>query len=570
MKRTFLRGSVVIAILIALMVGQSVLAESQYTIIDLGTLGGTFSNAQAINDNMQIVGGSDTASGDGHAFLWENGVMTDLGTLGGLDSHASAINNLGQVIGSSQTTSGDYHAFLWENDVMTDLGTLGGSFSQQFSINDLGQVVGMSETTSGDRHAFLWENGVLIDLGTLGGNFSRAAAINNHGQIVGDSDTASGDRHAFLWKNGVMTDLGMLTDSVSCGASVINDNQQVVGSCEILSGERHAFVWENGVMTDLGVLADSVSCSPGDINEYQQVIGSCVLSSGDFHAALWMNGTVIDLGMLRDFDNFCQPLAINDQMQIVGSSGDHENWEVDHAFLWEDGSMIDLGTLGGDFATAFDINSNGQIVGFSTTSAGEYHAVLWTLPPTPTIPILDDFDREDGRLGPNWAGYKSAYRILGNQVNVQRNGPVYWKDAFGIDQQVAITLSMIDTDGFEQDLLLKVQGEYGPNWGDGVIEVLYSASENTVTVWTFLPDTLDWFSYPAISASFTDGDQFGAQALATGDVVIFKNGTEVGRVTLNSTDQRFFNAKGGHIGLWFINARNAFLDDFSGGDVAVD
>jgi len=184
-----------------------------------------------------------------------------------------------------------------------------------------------------------------------------------------------------------------------------------------------------------------------------------------------------------------------------------------------------------------------------------------------SIPVLDNFDRLDGSLGADWLGYKNAYRILNNQVDVRRDGTIYWEDAFGVNQQAAITLATVDTEGFEQDLLLKVQGEYGPNWGEGVIEVLYSAQEGTATVCTFRPDTLDWFGYPSIPVVFADGDQFGAQALVSGDVVILQNGIEIGRVTLNAADQAFFNPKGGHIGLWFINAKNAFLDDFSGGDV---
>jgi hypothetical protein len=100
-----------------------------------------------------------------------------------------------------------------------------------------------------------------------------------------------------------------------------------------------------------------------------------------------------------------------------------------------------------------------------------------------------------------------------------------------------------------------------------VIEILYSANLDSVTVWTFRPDTLKWFMYPGIPATFEDGDQFGAQALATGDVVIMKNGMEIGRVTLNAADQSFFNPRGGNIGLWFISARNAFFDDFGGGDI---
>ena len=51
--------------------------------IELGTLGGQSSLASAINEHRQIVGSSETAAGETHAFLWENGHMTDLGTLGG-------------------------------------------------------------------------------------------------------------------------------------------------------------------------------------------------------------------------------------------------------------------------------------------------------------------------------------------------------------------------------------------------------------------------------------------------------------------------------------------------------
>jgi len=88
--------------------------------IDLGTLGGTYSVANAINERGQVVGISGTAAGRFHAFMWQDGVMTDLGTLGGPDSHASAINERGQVIGAAYNASAQEHAFLWEDGVMTD------------------------------------------------------------------------------------------------------------------------------------------------------------------------------------------------------------------------------------------------------------------------------------------------------------------------------------------------------------------------------------------------------------------------------------------------------------------
>src|SRR5260370_690276 len=98
-----------------------------FTIKDLGTLGGDRSFAFAINNRGQIVGESITASGNGHAFLFEDGVMVDLGTLpGGTTSFAFGINNRGQVVGEATTASGARHAFLFDDGVMVDLGTLPG------------------------------------------------------------------------------------------------------------------------------------------------------------------------------------------------------------------------------------------------------------------------------------------------------------------------------------------------------------------------------------------------------------------------------------------------------------
>ena len=60
---------------------------------NLGTLGGKNSDAIDLNDATQVVGWSETADGNAHAFLWTPGRgMEDLGTLGGASSLAWGIS----------------------------------------------------------------------------------------------------------------------------------------------------------------------------------------------------------------------------------------------------------------------------------------------------------------------------------------------------------------------------------------------------------------------------------------------------------------------------------------------
>lgn len=91
--------------------------------IDLGTLpGGNRSTAVAVDDDLTIVGQSETAGGAFHAVRWRHGTIEDLGTLPGGDfSVASAIEG-DAVLGESTARDGLLHAFRWRHGTMTDLG----------------------------------------------------------------------------------------------------------------------------------------------------------------------------------------------------------------------------------------------------------------------------------------------------------------------------------------------------------------------------------------------------------------------------------------------------------------
>src|SRR5918995_807065 len=70
----------------------------QYHLLDVGTLGSTFSRGMAINARGEITGFS-SVMGDSslHAFIYSNGEMIDLGTLGGDFSQGLDINDNGEV-----------------------------------------------------------------------------------------------------------------------------------------------------------------------------------------------------------------------------------------------------------------------------------------------------------------------------------------------------------------------------------------------------------------------------------------------------------------------------------------
>ena len=74
--------------------------------------------------------------------------MTKMGTLGGTWSQAYAINNKGQITGLAYTKNGSAHAFIANCATcpLKDLGTFAGSTSTVwgFGINDSGVVVGQS------------------------------------------------------------------------------------------------------------------------------------------------------------------------------------------------------------------------------------------------------------------------------------------------------------------------------------------------------------------------------------------------------------------------------------------
>lgn len=348
--------------------------QSHYSVTDLGTLGGSFSEAVGIS-NSGSMAGSSAITGDVavNAAFWQNGVITDLGTLGGPNSAAPEAepqpNERGEVAGASDTSTPDPNGedfcffgthliclpFIWEKGVLTALPTLGGNNGEAWQINNRGQVIGAAENATQDPNCtvftlevepVIWERGQIQELPTLSGDLDGVAlAINDRGQSVGISTNCPTElfvypSHAVLWtrspgKVGVI-DLGNLGSTLFNIAFGINNRGQVVGQSG-LTGDMafHAFLWQDGAMTDLGTLPGDVVSWAETINSKDQAVGTSFDASGNPHPFVWQNGVMSDLNALIPPDSpwlLLEALGNNDRGQIVGYGLRTDIGEV-HAYV---------------------------------------------------------------------------------------------------------------------------------------------------------------------------------------------------------------------------------------------
>jgi uncharacterized membrane protein len=366
--------------------------------------------------------------------------VTDLGTLGGAYSYSYAINNAGAIAGGAATPSQvdgiGQTAFVWYHGSIASLGTLGGADcpmcnSENAAVSMAGASVVLSETATPDPNgedfcgfgthrqclAGVWRNGGLKALPALaGGHNSQAYFINKQGQAVGFSETGVADANCAMpyqifrfegvkWDaNGIPRPLRPLPGDTISFALGINDAGQAVGVSGLCSNTTfppntppsgpHAVLWDaNGNPTVIDSLPGAVGNNvAGTINNLGDVAGTQGLADGTIHSFLWDKTTGLkDLMMPGTFVTVvpcCH--SINESRQITGFAV-NENGPV--GFVWQNGAFTDLNTVlaAGSpwfiFNTA-SINSAGQIsaTGFNFNT-GEVHAVLLSPLPANGAPL---------------------------------------------------------------------------------------------------------------------------------------------------------------------------------------
>ncbi|WP_084728881.1 hypothetical protein [Streptacidiphilus neutrinimicus] len=353
--------------------------SAQYTVQDLGTLGGTSSTATAIDDRT-VVGSSQT-SGDPaeHAFAYDlrRHTMTDLGTLGGSSQATGVAGNF--VVGTSDLgNGGPTHGFAYDlrTHHLADLGTLGGSTTTVTGLS--GHTVVGTSSLPGDQvsHAFAYDlrTDTMTDLGSLAGatGGSTAAAVSG-AIVVGDSSLPNAPgTHGFAYdlRTGTMTDLGTLGGTSSTANDV--SGSVVVGQSRTAGNGYSGYAYDlrTGTRTDLGF-----HLLTGELVSGNTAVGGDSELSTTFDLTTHATRTVGPGSGVTQVDQISGNLMVGDDFAPNSL-----------AFLArvDTGDFTYLPALGGLNSSAAQVNCDGVVAGSAALAPaapvnanGPFHAVVW-------------------------------------------------------------------------------------------------------------------------------------------------------------------------------------------------
>lgn len=327
---------------------------SSIAVTDLGTLGGTTSEAYSLNtpsvgNRLLIVGRSFDKAGTQHAAYWYVNMATGARQAGALpapagdvQSWAAGVNQSEAVVGGTLNTVGglgvpvEWAASSWSP---TFLNLNGGNYGTAQGINGTAQIVGyFGDFSRSDLiYGALWEGNALTQITGFGGRVTQAFDVNSAGVAVGGSQYLGSEQyHAFVWtKPGPVVPLPDAGYSGS-RAWAINDAGVIVGDVYTVgtNGSSRAVRWLpsatiGGAYTieDLG-LANSDAL---DINNAGEIVGQYNPLSSTIKAFYWLNGNLKDLPLLT-------PIR-GGGARSINESGDVAGWNrlpnsYQHAVLW--------------------------------------------------------------------------------------------------------------------------------------------------------------------------------------------------------------------------------------------
>ncbi len=196
----------------------------------------------AINDNGQVAG----QNADGVAFRWTNGEFTPLGTLGGSESFANDINNAGTVVGWSLDSEGKKKAFKY-TDSLVNLDATTDLEGTAEAINNRDEIVGW-RTKEGRFTSVIWDQFRPNGKNIFTAQNHIALGINDIGTVVGLTMREDGRPDEGYYWNTFQSTADFISE---IGSSYfpyggINDNNISAGQQSVIDGYYNAKYYKLG------------------------------------------------------------------------------------------------------------------------------------------------------------------------------------------------------------------------------------------------------------------------------------------------------------------------------------
>jgi probable HAF family extracellular repeat protein len=279
--------------------GPATYFSSSYTMNNLGTLGGSYSQANGINNNDVIVGTSELSNYTNHAFaarlesriFWIGFTpfifyfyeMYDLDAGLGATTQAYAINDNDLIAGQEFRGDGSSYPVLYQFDRSTDTVTwkagLGSPYSDYpynsaaLAVNNANVAVGYFNSAY-HSVACLWDQYGAQDLNncvssSLGWRLYTAQGINANGQILCNG-VSGGLTHAFLLSPIALASLNLHSASVVGGNSVtgtVSLNHPAVSATTVtLTSANAAATVPYSVTIPAGALSANFTITTGGVS----------------------------------------------------------------------------------------------------------------------------------------------------------------------------------------------------------------------------------------------------------------------------------------------------------------
>ena len=263
---------------------------------------------------------------------------------------------------------------------------------------------------------------------------------------------------------------------------------------------------------------------------------------------------------------------------------------------WADGHIdvtVPTGTAAGVHQLSIKASN-----GMSTVNGLTFHVFSGATATVSPFPVnaspLDDFTNRI-LLGSNWGSNGGGILVTNNpgtdndylRIRSGNGTSNAWWTAGAVpgnNQEAYFTFVKTSTlpSANEQGLLLKYSGGSSPTsnnarWIEVAVDNNNSTDPEGGTVRVRTKSgtgpagnqIVEQLNINTPDAVFSNGDQLGARALSNGTIIVYKNGSEIGRVTVNTT-----GGWTGRIGVRFEGSGNAGttearIDNFGGGDVTL-